>query len=338
MDRRTFGRAVAAMAIAAIRKTNVSRVAGELFEDDEFVPKMIKAVSNPATRSTFWQAVASKVLPALVPASAAGRLMALGNTVVLDGVYQVAIPRISQAGRPATVFVAEGGPFPVVNCSSSSYLLGPTKKIGVISTISHELEWASADTAAQIVAEALEISAIESLDATMFSATAASAAAPAGILNGLTAIPSVGTGAVGVADDLAKIAKAISNAGVNPDDMVIITSAQNAMKIKVLASPKLTNEVLTGFKIPDDWVIGVAPQAFWTAFPDADVSVEISANASGLAHFDDSAPAQDPLTGAPTRSLYQQDWSGSNSGPRRLGRSTAAASPTSPAPIGEFFA
>ena len=100
------------------------------------------------------------------------------------------------------------------------------------------------------------------------------------------------------------MASAIAAQGINPDDAVIVCSAFDAFKIKVLASPKLTNEVLTALHIADGTVIIVVPAAYWTAFPDTNVQVEINANASALAQFDDSAPAADPLT-APSRSLWQ---------------------------------
>jgi len=82
---------------------------------------------------------------------------------------------------------------------------------------------ASASNAEKIIADALTISVAQSLDAALFSANAATASTPAGILNGVTAIPSAAkTGAEGVADDLALITGAIGAAGINPDDAVLL--------------------------------------------------------------------------------------------------------------------
>jgi hypothetical protein len=169
------------------------------------------------------------------------------------------------------------------------------------------LEFASAETASQIIAEALSISVVQSLDAQVFSTNAATTSAPAGLLNGIAALTSGGTtGAAGVATDLAKLTGAIAAQGVNPDDAVFVCSAATATKIKVLASPKLTNDIFSAFDIPDNQIICVVPDAVWVAFPNSNVQVEINLNSAALAQFEDTSPAADPLTAGPTKSLWQQ--------------------------------
>jgi hypothetical protein len=173
----------------------------------------------------------------------------------------------------------------------------------VISTLSNELEWGSGETASGIISEALSISVSQGIDTQLFSSNAASTSAPAGLLNGLTALTSKGTTAAdGLADDLAQLASAIAAQGVNPHTAAIVCSAFNAFKIKTLASLKLTNDVFTALHIRDDTVILVVPEAFWTGWPDTNVTVEI--NTTSTVQFDDSIPAADPLT-APSRSLFQ---------------------------------
>ena len=84
------------------------------------------------------------------------------------------------------------------------------------------------------------MSAAQSLDVALFSNAAATATAPAGILNGLTPIPSAGkTGAEGLADDLALLAAAIGAAGINPDDMIVVTTPSLAIKIRCSPHPNL---------------------------------------------------------------------------------------------------
>lgn len=92
----------------------------------------------------------------------------------------------------------------------------------------------------------------------LFSNAPATAAAPPGLLNGGTAIPSAGTsGLAGIADDIAALAGAISAAGINADSMVIVTRAALAAKARILVSPKFTNEILSSPSLPDGQVIGV---------------------------------------------------------------------------------
>jgi hypothetical protein len=68
----------------------------------------------------------------------------------------------------------------------------PAKKIVLDAALSAELENASGQTAVTIVGRVLGEAATKGLDAVVFSAAAATAAAPAGLLNGVTAIPSGG--------------------------------------------------------------------------------------------------------------------------------------------------
>ena len=160
-------------------------------------------------------------------------------------------------------FVAEGSPGPVVDLALSATTLGPAKKLLILAALTRETQAASAGTAEAIICNALAVSAEQSLDSALLGNSAASAIQPAGILNGVTAIPSAGkTGAEGVADDLALLAGAIGAAGINPDDMMIVTTPTLAMKIRVLASPKFNNIVLSSSVLANGVVIGIVPQAW----------------------------------------------------------------------------
>src|SRR5262249_35517706 len=150
----------------------------------------------------------------------------------------------------------------------------------------------------------------QSMDAALFSTAAATAAAPAGLLNGVVSVASSGTtGVEGVADDLGKLAKAIGDAGINPDDMVIITTPKLAKKLRVLASPKLTDPVLSSSSIADGDVIGIVPRGLITGY-DGSTTIEVS-RASSI-HFEDTTPAEivssPGAVAAPTKSAFQQDF------------------------------
>ena len=95
------------------------------------------------------------------------------------------------------------------------------------------------------------VSTEQAMDPLLFSNAPATAAAPPGLLNGGTAIPSAGTsGLAGIADDIAALAGAISAAGINADSMVIVTRAALAAKARILVSPKFTNEILSSPHCP----------------------------------------------------------------------------------------
>jgi hypothetical protein len=107
---------------------------------------------------------------------------------------------------------------------------------------------------------ALATATEQSMDALLFSDAAATAAAPAGLLNGVTAIPASGTsGLQGIADDLALLAAAIASNGINTDDMIVITTPALSTKARVLLSPRFTNEIISSPSLPDGHVVVVIP-------------------------------------------------------------------------------
>jgi hypothetical protein len=178
-----------------------------------------------------------------------------------------------------------------------------------LSALTRETQEASAGTAEAIISNALAVAAEQSLDAALLGSAAASAIAPAGILHGVTAIPSAGkVGAEGVADDLALLAGAIGGNGIASDDMVIVSTPSLAMKIRVLASPKFGNIVLSSSALAAGVVIGIVPQGLVTGYSG---NVTVEASKSAVVHFEDATPA-DIVTGAgaaavPVKSALQVD-------------------------------
>jgi hypothetical protein len=112
----------------------------------------------------------------------------------------------------------------------------------------------------------------------------------------------------GVADDLALLAAAIGDGGINPDSAIFITTPALAIKIRVLASPKFDNVVLSSSSLAAGTVIGIVPAGLATGY-DGGVTVEASTEA--VVHFEDTTPL--PLVGsggavaAPQRSAWQTD-------------------------------
>jgi hypothetical protein len=234
----------------------------------------------------------------------------MGANLDLTGIATIRIPHIGGAGRPTQpAFIAESTPIPIADLSTNAATLGPTCKIAIGAAVSMELQSASADTAASVIAQALAISTEQATDAALFSANAATAIAPAGILHGITAIPSAGrTGVAGVADDLALLAQAISNSGIAIDDLIIVTTASLGTKIRVLAGPHFADAVLTSAYIPAGTVIGVIPQGLSAGYAGI---AEIETSTAATVHMEDTAPlaigtpGSPPTVAAPTLSAWQ---------------------------------
>jgi hypothetical protein len=149
----------------------------------------------------------------------------------------------------------------------------------ILSALTREMSEASASNAEMIIGDALALSAEQSIDAALFSNAAASPSAPAGLLFGVTPITAAtGGGVVALAADLAALAGAIGAAGINPDDMVIITTPALATKVRVLASPKFTNTVFSSSSLAAGTVIAIVPRGLATGY-DGSVVVEASKEA-----------------------------------------------------------
>jgi hypothetical protein len=311
-ERRSFNRACTAMAMSVGRNARpADEILKSLWPDDSSAARILKAASNPTSTTSFPGVQSVTVLPMLAPAAASMRVLSLGHQLDLAGINTIRIPYIGATGRPQLVFVAEASPAPVISLNMAAGTLGPTRKILVQAAVTAETQQASADTATTIVGQALSVAAEEAIDAALFGSAAATEEAPAGLLNGVAPIASAATqGVQGVADDLALLTESIANAGINPDGMVIVTTAPLAVKLKVLASPKFTNEVLSSASIPDGAVIALVPQALAVGYSDP---ISVQSSREVLIHMEDTSPlpiaspGTPPTVAAPSMSAFQQD-------------------------------
>jgi hypothetical protein len=310
-SRRSFVRAVAALALAG-RKEHPADVLEASWRDDAVAERIVRAISNPLDSSGFPAIQTTTVLPMLSPAAASTRLLGLGVQLSLEGIATLRLPFIGGAGRPAApAFIGEGAPAPAVGLLTSGAVLGPASKILILSAVSGELQAASAETVETVIGRALAISAEQAIDGTLFSSAAASAVAPAGLLHGITALsPSNTKGAQAVAEDLGALAGTIGANGISADDIVVVTTPDLATRLRVLASPKFTNTVLSSAMLAAGTVVGIVPHALAVGYVG---NVEIETSAAAAVHFEDTAPL--PITSpgspnivaAPVSSAYQQN-------------------------------
>ena len=277
--------------------------------DDAVAGRILKAAQRPTASGDFPQLQTMRVLPSLAPQAASTRLLALATSVNLNGAGTVRLPFIGATGTPRPPFVAEGAPAPVVDLNVSATILGPVKKLLIMCALTRETEDASADTAQMVIGNALATATEQTMDVAMFGTAAGDAVTPPGLLHGIAEIPSAATkGSQGVADDLALLAQAIAANGINSDEMVIVTTAALATKIRVLASLKFNNVVLSSSALADGTVIGIIPQGLATGFSGA-ASIEIGT--ASAVHFEDAAPADISGPGGlatPVKSAFQSDF------------------------------
>ena len=308
-ERRSFVRACTAMALGARQGVKPEHVI-KTWADDSRAALILRAASSGATTASAaaLQLTSTTVLPMLAPASASARLLAMARPLDLAGLQAIRLPYIGLAGRPPVPFVVEGAPGSVIDLMISAVTLGPTSKLLILSALTREMAAASASNAEVIIGDAIAVSAAQSLDAALFSANAATPSAPAGLLYNVTPIASAGTKSVqGVSDDLALLAGAIGDNGINADDAVFITTPTLATKIKILSSPKFTNTVMSSSSLAAGVVIALVPQGLATGFSGA---VEVSASNEATVNFE-TVPAEivdgAGMPASPVYNAYQQD-------------------------------
>ena len=308
-ERRSFVRACVAMALGTRQGVHPRDVV-KVWDADVRAGLIVRAASDPTstTNAAALGLQSTRILPMLAPASASARLLAMATSLDLSGINSIRLPFIGFAGRPPVPFAAEGDAGSVVDLVVSSTVLGPTKKLLILSALTREMAEASASNAEVIIGDALALSAEQSLDTALFSNAAATTSAPAGLLNGIVPIAgSTGGGVVAMAADLAALAGAIGAAGINPDDAVFITTPSLATKVRVMASPKFTSTVLSSSSLAAGVVIAIVPRGLATGY---DGSVQIESSRDALVHMNTAPlPLVDAggIVAAPQVSAWQSD-------------------------------
>ena len=271
---------------------------------------VLKAAVTPASTTGWGSATAGQrvdaFLGALRPRSAFAQLRDRGLKVDMAGVGTVSLPR-SATSYPLPSWVAEGEPIPAQRGDFGSVTLTPGK-MAALAGLTEELRDLSAESAEAIITELMEDAAARQLDASVFSATAASAVRPAGILNGVTAIvATTGGGVHAMATDIANLVGAI-HAAAGGMNVVLIAAPQQAVAISLLGGSGFSIPVIIGPSLADGTVIAVESSAFASGFSDAP-RVDVARDA--VIHWDD-VPAAIGTAGtpnvaaAPTRSGLQQ--------------------------------
>jgi hypothetical protein len=305
-EARAIHRAVAAIALGAAQKTSPAAVLRAAWPHDDRAALVLRAVSNPIDTTQYPGLDAVTTLPHLAPQSAALKLFAKGAKFDLAGKRTIAVPDI--ALPPAPVFIAEGAPAPAVQFVLGKTLIGPARKILILSAVSRELEEASPEAATLVVARILGDAAAKGIDAIAFSTFAGDTTTPPGLLVGAVPITAAAAGAEALTEDIANLTKAIADAFIDPSDFVFIAAPRQAMAMKIKPSPLFDSPVIMAAALPDKTLIAAAPAGIFSAY---DGTPEIDASKEALVHSEDTTPlplvSSTGTVAAPQRSLFQTD-------------------------------
>ena len=265
-----------------------------------------RAVSLPAmTTATGWAAelahVATQFLAALTPVSAGAALLNRGLQLRFDGLKNILLPTIAQG---VAAFIGEGKPIPVVQFQTAAGVTLTPHSLKLITGATYEMLVSS--DAESIFRAVLIESAARGLDAALFSANAATADAPAGLLNGIS--PATPSSSSVLTDammaDLSALGGAVAR--VAGDNIAFIAAPEQALAMRLMVE-NLEYPVLSTAALPAKSVVAVAANALVSGFaplPEIDISRE------STLHWE-TAPAEIVGSGgviaAPTGSLAQSD-------------------------------
>jgi hypothetical protein len=185
-----FRRMLTAKAIALVKKVKIDDVVSERWPNDHELEIMIKAASNPAMTSVVgWakelaQTLVADTIEALGASSAGAEVLTSSLVLSWDGAGAIGVPGFVASAANGG-FVAEGDPIPVRQFADGSQTLSPHKLASIAVLTREMIESSNAEV---IIGDTLVRSAGLALDAVFFGNAAASAAAPAGIRNGIVTL------------------------------------------------------------------------------------------------------------------------------------------------------
>lgn len=295
---RDWRRSFVARAVGIETSQSVAAAVRSLWPTDEATQeRIIRGVTAPASLTGWGSQLAGGAgavfVRSLQATSAAANLFGAAGLAPMRGAATVSLPLLSSnIGVPT--FVGEGEPIPVMQGSFGTVTLGTPKKLAMITALTGELRDRSADEAEAIIRFAMDDVTSKRLDQAVFSTTSASATTPAGLLNGVTAIPATtGGGVTAMAKDLANLVGAISDAGGGAD-IAIYMNPRQAVTVQILGGAELTYPIVPAPTLAPGTIVAIERRAIASGFPALpDVQVERDATL----HFE-TAPAQIATAGA----------------------------------------
>lgn len=308
----SFRRLLTARVLSQIERMSPVEVAARLWPHDRVTQEIVqRAASAPAMTSVAgWaaelaQRVVTDALEVLGPMSAGIQLLQQGLVLTLDHYGSISAPGFV-AGVGSAGFVAEGQPIPVRQLVATPATLLPYKLCDIAVLTREMIESSNAEAC---IGSALARSQGLALDAVLFDANAATAARPAGLRNGISALtPSNASDMqTAVIEDIAALFNAAATVG-GPGPYVLVASPGRAMSMRIRMTryganaEQLTVGIVVGTPAVGNDVLVVAAQALVSAFG---LEPEIEAANAAALHMSDTPLAVG--TAAPAKSMFQTD-------------------------------
>ncbi|WP_202444516.1 phage major capsid protein [Schauerella aestuarii] len=254
----------------------------KMFSQYNFEDVTKAAVAVGTTSGTTWAAplvqynqMASEFIDFLRPQTIVGRIPNLRQVP-----FNISMPRQTSGG--AAYWVGEGQAKPLTSLAFDQVTLRWTK-LATIAVISDELARFSQPSAETILRDQLAAAVIQQMDADFVNPANAGTAnvKPASITNGVTAVPSSGSGEASVNADIQAVFAPFIAANLAPTNAVWIMSATNALGLSLMKN------ALGQRSFPD---VNMAGGTFWgmpVIVSEAVGNIVILANAQDILLADD---------------------------------------------------
>jgi hypothetical protein len=298
-----FKRTLTAKVIGMYRNVRPEDVAASMWPNDRTLAALYKAATAPAmTTVPGWaQELAAKHVADSVEAlgaySAALDIFKSGLVLTWDRYGLISVPGfVASAGNAG--FVAEGDPIPVRQLANGAQALQPYKVASIAVLTMEMLESSNAEA---LITDTLVKSAGLAIDAAFFDDSAATAARPAGIRNGIAAqAPSSDADSFGgFYEDISTLMQIVGQVGGKGPYYVASSIGRTAsMRARWLEEADYIRSIMSPSIGAD--MIAVAPQAIAVAL-DPDPDIELSSAATLVM---DDAPTE-AGGGLAERSLFQ---------------------------------
>jgi hypothetical protein len=310
LERRAWGRALAALVIANRDCADPAAVLKATWPDDRAAAVRLKAATSPTSTGNAPVLLLEVVqaFRSLAPASAALALFEKGLQVDLRGVNTITLPSLADVPPPG-VFVAEGAPAPNLQFDfGSGAVVGPTRKILLLAAASGELESAVPGTMSAVLGKVLSDAASRGLDAAAFGTQAADDTVPQGRLHSVTPVTAAAAGPDSMVQDIGALLDAIAVNNIDTSAAVFVADAGTVGVLKTKVGPRFDYGLLPTIALPPKTVVCVAPAAIASAYADPP---QIEVSKIPAVHFEGSDPlpiATPPGTvAAPVYSHFQAD-------------------------------
>ncbi|MCA1365825.1 phage major capsid protein [Bradyrhizobium sp. BRP14] len=210
---------------------------------------------------------------------------------------------VSYGGEAVAGFAGEGDMIGITSANIGKLLIKPAK-ITAIASFSSELARSSNFEA--VLRTLLRDAVAKALDSVFFSADAGSAAAPAGILAGVTAIPPSTRIDLELAmvEDLANLVKALDG----PADPVFVVSPERRLIAAATLPSSFDYPVLASSAIPSDRVVCIDAAAVAAAH--GSTPGFLTSTEATVLEQDQAGVTSPLMSGTPVRSYWQTDTRG----------------------------